>query len=112
MKYYSTDPRQITLFENNPLELHHDWHCFCQAGDFETQDEKCYFEAFPRLPSTYIRGTGMTIIEAEDNAWKQWEKIQNCPGHEMERRGYENGAGFCKHCDMFKSRAFEPMQKG
>lgn len=70
--------------------------------------ETAFFEAFPNNPSTFIRGEGKTIEDAEASAWKQFQKFSACKGHEYEKRGYKNGAGFCKNCGMFKSKVFEP----
>lgn len=70
-----------------------------------------FFEAFPTNPKTFIRGEGKDIVEAEASAWKQFTKYSECSGHEFERRGYESGAGFCKHCNLFKSNVFEPTTK-
>lgn len=67
-----------------------------------------FFEAFPTDPSTFIRGEGDTIASAEENAWKKWLRIRECPGHEFEKRGYENGAGFCRFCNLFQSKVFPP----
>jgi len=97
----------------------YDWpdNCFVQAGDrglvFAIGDaskdyETAFFEAFPREPATFIRGEGATVQDAETSAWKQFQQQVACPGHEFERRGYTNGGGFCKHCDMWMSHAFEP----
>ncbi len=91
--------------------------CFVQAGDrgvvFTSKGnyQTAFFEAFPRTPDTFIRGEGKTIEEAEEHAWKQYSKQIACVGHEFERRNYTNGAGFCKHCNFFKSKAFEPSTK-
>jgi hypothetical protein len=78
-------------------------------------DEKSYitafFEAFPKEPSTFIRGEGKTVEEAEQSAWKQYQKFKSCPEHEFERRNYKNGAGLCKHCGLFNSKAFDPLYK-
>lgn len=78
-------------------------------------DEKSYitafFEAFPKEPSTFIRGEGKTVEEAEESAWKQYQRFKGCSGHEFERRDYKNGAGFCKHCGLFNSKAFDPLYK-
>lgn len=60
-----------------------------------------FFEAFPKEPSTFIRGEGKTVEEAEDSAWKQFQKITACTKHEFEAKGYTNGCGFCKHCGLF-----------
>jgi len=65
-----------------------------------------FFEAFPRTPDTFIRGEGKDVQEAEKKAWEEFEKYNACKGHEYEKRGYTNGAGFCKHCGMFKSKIF------
>jgi len=98
-----------------------DWpeDCAVQAGDngfvFDTKDHTgdyrtSFFEAFPRTPATFLRGEGATIAEAELSAWKQYEKILSCAEHEFERRGYDNGGGFCKHCGLFMV-VFEPTKK-
>ena len=67
-----------------------------------------FFEAFPKSPSTFIRGEGKTIEDAERQAFNKLTKYLACARHEFERRGYTNGAGFCKHCGLFKSKAFDP----
>ena len=63
------------------------------------------FEAFPRNPSTFIRGEGRSLAEAEESAWLQFQKIGSCPSHEFERRGYRTGAAICRHCGLFSSHA-------
>jgi hypothetical protein len=70
-----------------------------------------FFEAFPRNPDTIIRSEGKNIEEAEEKAWARLQKITSCTGHEYERRGYKNGAGFCKHCNLFTSNVFEPDEE-
>jgi hypothetical protein len=113
MKHWSTLPG---LSDSMPLELHHDWGCFCQAGDNGIVFTRigsyrtAFFEAFPEDPNTFIRGEGKDIVEAEENAWVQFEKIKNCKEHEFERKGYRNGGGFCKNCGLF-SVVFEPLEK-
>lgn len=67
-----------------------------------------FFEAFPDQPRTFIRGEGVDIAAAEESAWNKWQKICACPGHEFEARGYENGLGFCRHCNMSQSGAIAP----
>ena len=69
-----------------------------------------FVEAFPNNPSTFIRGEGKTVEEAETDAWLQFQKVIQCVTHEFERRNYTNGAGFCKHCGLFKGKAFKPNQ--
>jgi len=69
-----------------------------------------FFEAFPRDPKTFIRGQGKTVQEAEQDAYNKLLKYKACSGHEFEKRGYENGLGFCKHCNLSKSGAFAPWE--
>ncbi len=77
------------------------------AGSYTT----AFFEAMPKDPRTFIRGEGASVKEAEANAYDKFTRATKCDGHEFERRKYRNGAGFCKHCDMFCSNAFEPIDK-
>jgi len=90
-----------------------DWDCFVQCGNKGIVFSNpayftAFFEAFPRNPDTFIRGEGNTVEEAEKSAWSMLQKFKACSGHEFERRGYTNGAGFCIHCGMFNSKAFDP----
>lgn len=86
-----------------------DKECFEPAVEaIENSYTTAFFEVFPKNPDTFIRGEGKTVAEAETKAFEMFQRIVNCPGHEFERRGYTNGAGFCKHCGMFKGKAFEP----
>lgn len=70
-----------------------------------------FFEAFPKNPSTFIRGEGATIEEAEASAWRQFEKFRACAKHQFHRKGYRNGAGFCRKCGMFKSKVFRVLDR-
>lgn len=107
------------------VEARHPWpdDCFVQGGTsgvvFTKKAEDTYstafVEAFPRNPNTFIRGEGETIEDAEDHAWRQYQKFLNCSGpegHEFEPRGYTNGAGFCKHCGMFSGSVFTAEELG
>ncbi|EOU1990218.1 hypothetical protein [Clostridium perfringens] len=102
--------------EGVDYRLVHEWknwtiHCSNTGIVFNSKGdcyETAFFEVYPKDPDTFIRGQGKTINEAEEEAWKQYEKIINCHKHEFERRGYENGLGFCKHCGLLKSKAFKP----
>lgn len=71
-----------------------------------------FFEVFPDEPSTFVRGEGATLTEAEDAAWEQVQRIVTCPQHEFETRGYTNGAGLCRHCDLFASGVFDVADVG
>jgi hypothetical protein len=57
----------------------------------------------------FIRGEGLTIEDAENDAFIKLEKISNCKNHVFERRSYTNGAAVCRHCNLFKSKVFEPL---
>lgn len=91
--------------------------CYVQSGDVglvfdgDTSYTTAFFEAFPQSPKTFIRGEGKSIEEAEAMAWSELQRYRECKKHEFERRGYSNGAGFCKHCGLFKSHVFEPLTK-
>lgn len=69
-----------------------------------------FFEVFLENPDTFLRGEGTSIEAAELSAWEQYERILSCPSHEFERREYRNGAGICRYCGLFKSKAFEPLE--
>jgi hypothetical protein len=74
-----------------------------------------FFEAFPRIPDTFIRGEGPTLQEAEQSAWDQYQKYLLCDGSNLatngiaihgpyDPRSYENGAGFCVKCGLWFPR--------
>lgn len=72
-----------------------------------------FVEAFPRNPDTFIRGEGEDMPAAEDAAWKKYLAVTGCPHTSgYDRRGYRNGAGFCKDCGMFKSNVFDLAEIG
>ena len=84
-------------------------------GIAESTDKSSYrtafFEAFPRNPNTFIRGEGKTREEAEDAAWTKFQKHSACEHPAFEKRGYNNGAGFCVACGMFSSKHYAPWDK-
>lgn len=75
-----------------------------------------FFEAFPTTPmSTFLRGEGKTVEEAEAATWAQYEKMCACPADHtvessFEKRNYTNGLGWCKTCRISKSKAFAPWE--
>lgn len=120
----------------NEYESKYDWTFFCQGGEYGVvlpsgsfdkifsgnaldglseglASDECYetafFEAFPNTPSCFIRGEGKTIEEAEEMAWKKYQKILTC-NHEMERRDRTDGYAYCNHCS-YSSKVFEPLTK-
>lgn len=113
------------VFTKEPLyDCKFDWpdDCKVQCGDKGIVLAKkgtyrtAFFEAFPRNPNTFIRGEGETIEDAERSAWEKYQRHTNCElDHEdpnnFDRRGYRNGAAFCKACGFFKSHCFEPTEK-
>ena len=81
--------------EGVDYRLVHEWknwtiHCSNTGIVFNSKGdcyETAFFEVYPKKdPDTFIRGQGKTINEAEEEAWKQYEKIINCHKHEFERR--------------------------
>lgn len=113
------------LGSDGEYELRNPWpaDCFVQGGrngvviarkgpGYKT----AYFEAFP---DTFIRGEGETLEEAEDAAWRFYQRHLACPEHDIKphppgkpERAYTNGAGFCQRCGMFQSNVFSGEQLG
>lgn len=89
--------------------------CYVQCGDSglvlgEDPYETAFFEAFPKNPSTFIRGEGSTIAEAELSAWQQYQGYLNCSEHSFKRyRSEDSTHGICTHCKLFLSNIFEPL---
>jgi hypothetical protein len=79
---------------------------FSKSGGYTT----AFFEAFPNRPKCFIRGEGTTLEEAEKKCYDKWQKIINCPGHEMDRLDRTDGYAYCKHCD-YSATVFEPLTK-
>lgn len=74
----------------------------------------CSIEVFTDVPNveSFFGAEGNTLKECEDIAWKKYQSYLHC-NHKFSRNSpsgehYTNGAGFCIHCGMFKSKAFEP----
>ena len=116
MTRFASYGRIETLMGNPGYPCKHEWpeDCSVQCGDqgLVFAHPKSYytaffvFEAFPRNPDTFIRGEGETIEAAEEDCWQKYQKTLSCPGHEFEDRGRKDGAGWCKHCRLFSSKAF------
>jgi len=91
-----------------------DWpdNTFLQCGDdgLVLTDKPYYtafFEAFPKDPSTFIRGEGKNLQEAELNAFNKYLKIKACDGHEYERHGNSEHAN-CVKCGLFTTHCMSP----
>lgn len=76
-----------------------------------------YMEVFLNTENvdTFDGVHGTSFEECETKLWDKYQKYIKC-NHEFIRESpcgthYSNGAGFCKHCGMFKSKAFEPETK-
>lgn len=89
--------------------------CFVQCGDHGIVGtskgvyQTAFFEAFPKQPSTFIRGEGKAVSEAEENAWLHYQRILACPDHEYKRHGANSEHGTCVHCNLFSSHVFPPV---
>lgn len=68
-----------------------------------------FFEAFPKDPSTFIRGEGKDLEEAELNAFNKYLKIKACDKHDYTRHGTSEHAN-CLKCGLFTSHHFKPLQ--
>lgn len=66
-----------------------------------------FFEAFPKDPDTFIRGEGITLEEAELNAYNKYQKILACPKHEYKQKK-DSEYGVCIHCNLSTSNIFPP----
>lgn len=71
--------------------------------------ETAFFEASPKDPSTFIRGEGKSILDAEEDAWNRYQRILACPEHEYQRHGAGSEHGICIHCQLFSSHVFPPV---
>jgi hypothetical protein len=84
---------------------------FGKTGSYGT----LFMEVYPPGAS-FIRGEGETPAACEDACWAAYQRALHCvegrTEHELEPRGYKNGAGFCKHCNTFVSHAFTAEQLG
>ena len=70
-----------------------------------------FFEATPTFGelSTFIRGEGKSVTEAEAACWKHFERMRDCKGHDFDRRNRRDGYAYCKHCG-FSDTVFEPLE--
>lgn len=89
--------------------------CYVQCGDkgivgsSKGVYETAFFEAFPKEPSTFIRGEGANIKDAEYNAWQKYNKYLACNHHEYKRHREDSEHGICIHCGLFTSHVFAPV---
>ncbi len=74
-----------------------------KGGNYTT----AFFEAFPKNPSTFIRGEGATIADAELVAFNKYQKILSCPKHEYQQKK-NSEHGVCVHCNLSTSNIFPP----
>lgn len=87
---------------------------FTRGADGSNQSyETLFMEVYPP-DASFIRGEGETPADCENAAWEQYQLALHCvpeqEQHLWEPRNYRNGAGFCKHCNTFKSSAFTPQE--
>lgn len=107
--------KSVSTLQSEAYLCSNDWpeECFVQCGGCEKWG--FFFEGFPKNPDTFIRGDSKVSIEdAEKKAWAQYTKILNCQSDHtdpkcFDKRGYTNGLGFCKKCNVSIS-IFEPAK--
>jgi hypothetical protein len=86
---------------------------FCRGKSYETS----FIEVFPKIGkhSTFIRGEGASMREAEEAAMIKVKGAESCLEHEFSRKvsGSErtDGSGVCIKCNLFSSTALDPMTK-
>lgn len=80
------------------------------APDPKHSYRTAFFEAFPDFPynrqsySTYLRGEGKDVPEAEAACWAEYQKVLAC---EHDFRAYpQNGGGECRKCGVHSSHMF------
>lgn len=101
-----TEPRMI---RNTSEPMRCDWPAgtFVQGGSrgvvFGGADgpyRTAFVEAFP--DSTFLRGEGSTIEEAERACWARYQALRSCPTYPAhgpwDRRSYRNGSAYCGGC--------------
>lgn len=77
---------------------------FAKSGNYRT----AFFEAFPEENAGgFIRGEGATIAEAEEDAFRRWQKQHGC-AHRWGRKAYVNGGAICHNCGAFRT-VFNPI---
>jgi len=95
---------------------------FVQTGDSgivlsgKDSYETAFFEACPKLcgDSTFLRGEGKSIPEAEARCWDKFEIIKNCEKHDFTRivsgKHVTDGYAVCTKCKLYGS-FLEPETK-
>jgi hypothetical protein len=68
-----------------------------------------FFEAFPRIPNTFIRGEGKIVGEAETVCWNIYQQYLSCDHPSFEARDYENGSGYCTKCGLWFPGVIPPF---
>lgn len=125
-KTIEKDSKKMVLLndEQDYYILHHDWPLstvWNLNGSLDPTVNQMYglgsvsMEVFTHEPenaATMLGADGITFEECEEKCWEKYQEYQRCQ-HTFTRESpdgghYTNGAGFCKHCGMFKSQAFEP----
>lgn len=100
-----------------PYQCQKDWpeDCNVQCGEKglvikgKESYNTAFFESFPSNPSTFIRGEGNSLEQAEDSAWLKYQNILSCKEHVYKRHGEEHGV--CEKCGLFTSHCFPPEHK-
>ena len=116
IKLNSSNKKTVQFnYSNEFYVLRHDWPMDTVWNFNFFKSDGPYVEVFinsPKNAETFDAAYGETFEECEDILWKRYQNYINCV-HEFSRNSpkgvhYSNGAGFCKHCGMFRSEAFEP----
>lgn len=70
-----------------------------------------FIEVFPTINgySTFIRGEGKTMRDAEEEALQKVKRMEACKTHDFERKDRKDGSATCKKCKLFSSTALPPL---
>lgn len=86
---------------------------FSSSGNYTT----AFVEVFPRyindgdrVFSSFIRGEGKDMAEAELKAFEKVTKAKNCGVHDWNPKGRTDGCGYCNKCGVFDSDAFPELK--
>lgn len=91
--------KNIKLFSGKIYVSEHDW----KTDHFNAEDGKSFLgrgKAFLEVEfkDYSVRGDGLTIKEADNEAWNKHLKIENCKEHKFKRTS-NYGRAVCEFCD-------------
>lgn len=111
----------VKMSSSNEYVAKYNWgKTFIQGGDSgivlgkASSYNTAFIEVFPTIGehSTFIRGEGKTVREAEENAMLKVKRTESCSQHIFTRKvngtHRTDGCGVCTECGLFSSNALDP----